>query len=81
MYQLKNHEMMSEEVIEVKIFMNDGQRKYGVLLNATEILKSSEHTIKFVCNSKISHYLHSAGSHLVELLPWNEVKVVETHLR
>ncbi|MFN4811210.1 MAG: hypothetical protein ACK46S_00970 [Bacteroidota bacterium] len=73
--------MMTEEVIEVKIFMNNGQRKYGVLLDANEILKSSVDTIKFVCNSKINHYNNSAASHLVEMLPWNEVKAVETYLR
>jgi hypothetical protein len=73
--------MMSEEVIEVKIFMNDGQRKYGVLLDANEILKSSVDTIKFVCNSQINNYYNSAASHLVEMLPWNEVKAVETYLR
>lgn len=72
---------MSEEVIEVKIFMNDGQRKFGVLLNASETLDCRVDTIKFVCNSQLNNYFSTAAQHLIELLPLQEVKTVDTFLR
>ncbi|HRG58056.1 MAG TPA: hypothetical protein PK323_03815 [Bacteroidia bacterium] len=73
--------MMTDETIEVKIFMKDGQRKFGVLLDGLSAVESKVESFKFVCNSKIQTYLKTANCGLIEMLPINEVKVVETYLR
>lgn len=72
---------MTDETIEVKIFMNDGQRKFGVLLNGISAIESKVESFKFICNSKVQSYLSTANSGLIEMLPINEIKVVETYLR
>lgn len=73
--------MMTEETIEVKIFMKDGQRKFGILLDGLNAIESKAGAVKFLCNSKIQNYLNTANNSLIEMLPFSEVKVVETHLR
>jgi hypothetical protein len=72
---------MSDETIEVKIFMKDGQRKFGILLEGLNAIETKEETFKFVCNSKMENYTKTANSNLIEMLPINEIKVVETYLR
>jgi hypothetical protein len=73
--------MMTDETIEVKIFMKDGQRKFGILLNGLSAIEAKVDSFKFVCNSKIQSYISTANSGLIEMLPLNEIKVVETYLR
>lgn len=73
--------MMTDESIEVKIFMNDGQRKFGVLLNGLSAVEKKVDTFKFICNSKLQNYTSTANSSLIELLSLNDIKVVETFLR
>ncbi len=73
--------MMSDETIEVKIFMKDGQRKFGILLEGLNAIETKKETFKFVCNSKMENYTKTANSNLIEMLPINEIKVVETYLR
>lgn len=72
---------MTDETIEVKIFMKDGQRKFGILLDGLNVFESKVEAFKFVCNSKIQNYANTANSSLIEMLPFSEVKVVETYLR
>jgi hypothetical protein len=73
--------MMTDETMEVKIFMNDGQTKFGILLDGLNAIEAKVEAFKFICNSKIQSYVSTANSSLIELLPLNEIKVVETHLR
>jgi hypothetical protein len=73
--------MMTDETIEVKIFMKDGQRKFGLLLNGISAIESKVEAIKFICNSKVQSYITSTNSSLIEMLPLNEIKIVETYLR
>jgi hypothetical protein len=73
--------MMTDETIEVKIFMNDGQRKFGILLDGLNAIETKVDALKFICNSKIQNYVSTANTGLIEMLPLNEIKVVETHLR
>ena len=72
---------MTDETIEVKIFMKDGKTKFGLLLNGISALESKVEDIKFICNSKVQSYIASTNSSLIEMLPLNEIKIVETHLR
>ncbi len=72
---------MTDETMEVKIFMNDGQTKFGILLDGLNAIEAKVEAFKFICNSKIQSYVSTANSSLIELLPLNEIKVVETHLR
>lgn len=72
---------MTDETIEVKIFMKDGQRKFGLLLNGINALESKVEAFKFICNSRVQNYTSTANSSLIELLPLSEIKVVETYLR
>jgi hypothetical protein len=73
--------MMTDETIEVKIFMKDGQRKFGILLEGLSAIESKVDAFKFICNSKIQNYISTANSGLIEMLPLSEIKVVETYLR
>jgi hypothetical protein len=73
--------MMTDETIEVKIFMNNGQSKNGLLLNGLSAIESKVEAVKFICNSKVQSYAHTANNALIELLPFHEIKVVETYLR
>ena len=72
---------MTDETIEVKIFMNDGQRKFGILLEGLNALEAKVEAFKFICNSKVQNYKNTANIGLIEMLPLSEIKVVETYLR
>lgn len=72
---------MTDETMEVKIFMNDGQLKTGLLLNGLSAIESKVEALKFICNSKVQSYANTANQALIEMLPFNEIKVVETYLR
>jgi len=72
---------MTDETIEVKIFMKDGQRKFGLLLNGLGNLESNEKVFKFICNSQLQNYTITSNTSLIEMLPLSEIKVVETYLR
>ena len=46
---------MTDETIEVKIFMNDGHRKFGILLDGLNAIETKVDAFKFICNSKIQN--------------------------
>ena len=72
---------MSDETIQVKILLTNGQTKTGVLLNGLQSWLSQAKVFKFVSNTDYETFQKTNNNNLVEHLTENQVKGVDTFLR
>ena len=72
---------MTEELVDVKVVMKDGQRKTGTFLNGLNPTSEQEEGFYFVCNSQLRKYIETANKSLIELLPISQIKLVEAYLK
>lgn len=64
---------------EAVIYLKDGKRKHGVLLNEQTNLPQA--FFKFVCNSNISFFNETMNTDYIEFVPESLIESIDTALK
>jgi len=67
----------SNTATEAVIYMKDGKRKYGILVDEMP----STDSFQFVSNNNISHFIETQSIEYIEIVPESLIEAIETDLK
>ena len=62
---------------EAVIYMKDGKRKYGILVDETPAANS----FQFISNDNIAHFIETQSIEYIEIVPGALIEAIETDLK